>query len=216
MLARKRCRHFSLMALFQITNMKNSATHFISIVFVTAMFLVLATAASAQSSRRDYMTDAEIELVRDAQDIDLRVDVLIKMIDRRFLVLGVNVGGAKVPDKETSLWGPAPTGSRIEMIDDIHKLLDKAIDDIDNVAAHPVKYDVNPNRSEKQKKKDEQRFPDSMKHLAESARRYQPALKSLLDKAADEKEKGLIMASLESCDEVIAATTKIPAETKPN
>lgn len=213
---RKQCLHFSLTASFRTNNMKNPAINILCIVFMTAVSLALATVSSAQSSRRDYMTDAEIELVRDAQDIDLRVDVLIKMIDRRFMVLGVNVGGAKVPDKETSLWGPAPTGSRIEMIDDIRKLLDKAIDDIDNVAAHPVKYDVNPNRSEKQKKKDESRFPDSMKHLAESARRYQPALKSLLDKASDEKEKGLIMASLESCDEVVAATTKIPAETKPN
>ena len=55
-----------------------------------------------------------------------------------------------------------------------------------------------------------------MKHLAESAKRYQPALKSLIVKSTDEKEKGLIMASLEACDEVIAATSKIPAETKPN
>ena len=183
--------------------------------FLTVVLLGLVSVTSAQS-RRDYMTDAEIELVRDAQDIDLRIDVLIKMIDRRFTALGVEVGGAKVPDKETSLWGQAPTGSRTEMLDDIRKLLDKAIDDIDNVAAHPVKYDVEPNRSEKQKKKDEQRFPSSMKHLAESAKRYQPALKSLIVKSTDEKEKGLIMASLEACDEVIAATTKIPAETKPN
>ena len=195
----------------------NKLTNCLTYLFFFAVIVsALITVTSAQSSRRDYMTDAEIELVRDAQDIDLRIDVLIKMIDRRFTVLGIDVGGAKVPDKETSLWGPAPTGSRTEMLDDIRKLLDKAIDDIDNVAAHPVKYDIEPNRSEKQKKKDEQRFPSSMKHLAESAKRYQPALKSLIVKSTDEKEKGLIMASLEACDEVIAATTKIPAETKPN
>jgi len=195
--------------------MNKSISYLTYLFFLTAILLGLVSVTSAQS-RRDYMTDAEIELVRDAQDIDLRIDVLIKMIDRRFTVLGIDVGGAKVPDKETSLWGPAPTGSRTEMLDDIRKLLDKAIDDIDNVAAHPVKYDIEPNRSEKQKKKDEQRFPSSMKHLAESAKRYQPALKSLIVKSTDEKEKGLIMASLEACDEVIAATNKIPAETKPN
>ena len=128
----------------------NKLTNCLTYLFFFAVIVsALITVTSAQSSRRDYMTDAEIELVRDAQDIDLRIDVLIKMIDRRFTVLGIDVGGAKVPDKETSLWGPAPTGSRTEMLDDIRKLLDKAIDDIDNVAAHPVKYDIEPNRSEK-------------------------------------------------------------------
>src|SRR6185369_9466618 len=105
------------------------------------MFLALALGASTsagQSSHRDYMTDAEIELVRDAQDIDLRVDVLIKMVDRRFAVLKMNVGGAAIPTKESERWGAAPTGTQIEMLDDIRKLLQKAIDDIDNVASHPV------------------------------------------------------------------------------
>jgi len=76
------------------------------------------------------MTDAEIELVRDAQDIDLRVDVLIKMVDRRFAVLKMNVGGAAIPTKESERWGAAPTGTQIEMLDDIRKLLQKAIEEI--------------------------------------------------------------------------------------
>ena len=67
---------------------------------------LLATNASPQ--RRDYMTDAEIELVRDAQDIDARIGVLSKMIDRRFAALGINVGGAAIPNKETDKWGPTP------------------------------------------------------------------------------------------------------------
>jgi hypothetical protein len=100
------------------------------------------------------------------------------------------------------------------MLDDIRKLLDKAIDDVDNVAMHPVKYDIDKNRSEKQKKKDENRFPVSVRNLAASAKRYQAGLKSLLESSTDEKERGVIMASLESCDEIIeAANTKLPAET---
>ena len=170
-------------------------------------------ANDAAAQRRDYMTDAEIELVRDAQDIDLRIDVLIKMIDRRFAALNMNVGGAKIPDKESSKWGPAPTGTRMELLDDIRKLLDKAVDDVDNVSKHPdvVRYDTVQNRSEKQKKKAEMRFPNSVRDLAASAKRYQPALKTLLDASKDEKEKGVILASLESCDEIVAAITKLPA-----
>jgi hypothetical protein len=183
-------------------------TLIIVVALLPAIGWLLSAEASAQ--RRDYMTSAEIELVRDAQDIDLRIDVLIKMVDRRFAVLNANVGGAAIPNKESGKWGPAPTGSRMEILDDIRKLLDKAVDDVDNVAMHPVKY-PDTNRSEKQKKKDEMRFPSSVRDLAAAARRYQPALKTLLDASKDEKEKGLILASLESCDEIIAAITKLPA-----
>jgi hypothetical protein len=162
------------------------------------------------------MTDAEIELVRDAQDIDARIDVLTKMLDRRFAVLKVDVGGAKIPSKETDKWGPAPDGTRMQILDDIRKLLDKAIDDIDDTAMHPSKYVIDPDKPDKVKKTDEARFPNSVKNLAASAKRYQPALKTLLSKATDEKEKGLILAALDSCDEIVTATTKLPAEAKQN
>ena len=185
--------------------------------FLTISVMLLVHGETS-AQRRDYMTEAEIELVRDAQDIDMRIDVLIKMIDRRFAVLNVAVGGAKISNKETDKWGAAPTGTKIEILDDIRKLLDKAVDDVDNVAIHPdvVRYDTDKNRSEKQKKKDEMRFPNSVRDLASAARRYQPALRSLLEGSKDEKEKGVILASLESCDEIIAATTKLPAEIKDN
>jgi hypothetical protein len=182
---------------------------------VIALISCLFAHASAQA-RRDYMTDAEIELVRDAQDIDTRIDVLTKMIDRRFAVLKLDVGGAKIPNKETDKWGPAPGGTRMEILDDIRKLLDKAIDDIDDTSMHPNKYIIDPNKPDKVKKTDEARFPTSVKNLAASAKRYQPALRSLLDKTTDEREKGLILNAIDSCDEIIAATTKLPAETKTN
>jgi hypothetical protein len=183
-----------------------------------SLFALMTTASSmhAQSSHRDYMTDAEIELVRDAQDIDARIAVLTKMIDRRFAVLKLDVGGAAIPNKESDKWGPAPVGTQMEIVDDIRKLLDKTIDDIDDTAMHPNKYIVDPKRSDKQKQIDEARFPKSVKNLAASAKRYQPALRSLLDKTSDEKEKGLILAAIDSCDEIIAATTKLPAEKKEN
>jgi hypothetical protein len=187
-----------------------SKFRFLLLAAIAAPLLGCFLSTDAAAQRRDYMTDAESDVVREAQDIDLRIDVLIKMIDRRFSVLNINVGGATIPTKESEKWGPAPTGTRMEILDDIRKLLDKAVDDVDNVAMHPVKYDVDKNRSEKQKQKDEMRFPSSVKNLAAAARRYQPALKSLIDSSKDEKEKGLILSSLESCDEIISSTTKLP------
>jgi hypothetical protein len=35
------------------------------------------------------MTEAEIEIVRNNQEVDSRLNVLTRMIDRRFAVLGV-------------------------------------------------------------------------------------------------------------------------------
>jgi hypothetical protein len=190
---------------------RKSLTAFIFLLLVA----ILAFCASAVAQApRDYMTDDEVELVRDAQDIDLRIDVLTKMIDRRFTALQVNTGGAAVPSKDTSKWGPAPTGSKTELLDDIKKLLEKAIDDIDNVAQHPVDYSIDKGRSEKQKKKDEQRFPDAVHNLAAAAKRYQPALKSMLDKVTDEKQKGLVMAAMDFCDEIVSASSKIGSESK--
>src|SRR4029078_6627383 len=79
-----------------LTTMKISKLTFIPLVSILAVVFISASSSSAQS-RRDYMTDAEIELVRDAQDIDARIDVLTKMIDRRFAVLKLDVGGPKIP-----------------------------------------------------------------------------------------------------------------------
>ena len=181
-------------------------------VFLLLVCGLSLTATAQQNSRRDYMTDEEIELVRDAQDIDDRIDVLTKMIDRRFTVLKLDVGGPAIAAKESGRWGSLPTGSNMQLYDDIRKLLQKAIDDIDNVAAHPIDYNADKQRSEKQKKKDAERFPGAVRNLAAAARRYQPALKTLADRVTDEREKGAILGSLQSCDEIIEAVGKLPPE----
>src|SRR5437868_7092122 len=83
----------------------------------------------AVAQRRDYLTLDEVELVRDAQEIDLRVGVLTTAIDRRFEAMKISiptVPGKKLDEK----WGPAPTGSRLELLADIKGLLQKAVDDI--------------------------------------------------------------------------------------
>src|SRR5215203_2843659 len=89
--------------------------------------LCLPSAANAQK-RRDYLTEAEIELVREAQEIDIRVAVLTKAIDRRLAVLNNQT------PKEKEVWGELPKGSRAKLLGDVEKLLGKAIDDVDNVA----------------------------------------------------------------------------------
>ncbi|MFN6963168.1 MAG: hypothetical protein ACK4S4_05305 [Pyrinomonadaceae bacterium] len=179
------------------------------------LMLGLMTSLSdrAAGQRRDYMTEEEIELVRDAQDIDERIEVLTAMIERRFTALKTDTANPK-PIKESEKWGPAPSGTRLELLDDIRRLIQKAIDDIDNSFEHPTDYSLDKDRTEKQKKRDAQRFPAAVRSLAASSRRYLPVFKTLLERSKDEREKGVIIDAIESCEQVIDAAAKLPAEPK--
>jgi hypothetical protein len=165
-------------------------------------------AGSASAQRRDYMTDEEIELVRESQDIDKRIDVLTKMIDRRFSVMGIDVGGWKPTQKEQAAWGAMPTGTRSDLLLDVRQLLQKAIDDVDDVAMHNEKTLT-------QNKTGGLLFPTAVRGLAAAANRYLPHLKTILDKSTDERDRGLVMASIEHCEAIIEAVVQLPPEVKP-
>lgn len=160
--------------------------------------------------QRDYFTDAEIELIRDAQQIDQRIIVLTHAIDRRFGVLNLNVSAP--PKKPPGDWGELPIGARIEMLADIKYILRKAVEDIDNLAERPesIVIDVN----EKKPKGYSELFPKAVRLLAAAAERYRPVFKTELDKTNSDAEKGVILDSIEMCDEIITSVAKLPAATK--
>lgn len=178
-----------------------------------AVLLVLASASSAAAQRRDYMTDEEIEIVRDAQDIDERIAALIRMTDRRFAVLGIEVGGWKDGAKSSETWGEPPKGSRAELLNDIKKILQKAIDDIDNLAANPNAAPIR-EKGDKKAKKDPERFPKAVRDLASAAGRYINPLKIELDKSTSDVEKGSIIDSIDMCNQILESVGKLPPEEK--
>jgi len=159
---------------------------------------------SAQS--RDYLTDEEIELIRDAQQIDQRIEVLTNAIDRRFAVLNINVGGAK---KEGKDWGALPTGTRTELLADINQILQKAIDDIDNLSSRPDSMVLDPNDKSKKPKGFSDLFPKAVRKLAAAAERYKAPLNAALETTKDEREKGILMDSIEMCTDIIASVSKL-------
>jgi uncharacterized small protein (DUF1192 family) len=172
--------------------MKKSGFKYVISLFSLA-FLAVAFTTSANAQRRDYMTEAETELVREAQEIDLRIAVLTKMIDRRFAALNSEPVKA---EKNSEKWGEPPAGTRLDLLSDIAKLLQKAVDDIDDVAAH--------NRM------DSKLFPKAMNNLAAAAQRYLPKLKSFYDQNPEAKEKGLLIGATELCDSIVEAAAKVP------
>ena len=166
----------------------NLSLNLLAAIFCVALFFP----ASAEAQRRDYLTEAEIELVRDNQEIDLRIDVLTKAIDRRFNVIN------NKPVKESEKWGEAPKGTRLQLLTDIEKLLGKAIDDLNQVA---------------ERNRENKLFPKAVHKLADACTQYQPQFKSMLDAVKDEKERGTLLGSVESCSQVLEAAADLPKET---
>lgn len=166
------------------------------------IFLILLLAAycslpTVQAQRRDHLTEAEIELVRDAQQIDERMKVFVKAIERRFLVLKPDASPAKQIEKDSDKWGALPTGTRQQIFIDIEKLLDEAVSKIDDVGSRDSASDF---------------FPAAVHTLADGAKEFLPQLKSELDKAADEREKGAIIGAIDLCNQIIEASAKVKRE----
>jgi hypothetical protein len=177
-----------------------------------SIFLFILFPVSLIAQDRDYLTDDEVEMVRNTQVIDGRVGVLVHAIDRRLSVLGL---GGPVTEKQKDGWGVMPTGTRIQLLGDIKQILQKAIDDIDNLSERPdsaVEEDVN---TGKKNKPVAEVLPKAVRTLASAAERYRPIFQAQLDTTKDNAEKGILMNSIDMCDEITAAVAKLPAPVAP-
>src|SRR5512145_155507 len=97
-------------------------------------FVSLSPAATFQ--KRDHLTEKEVDLVKEAQVLDKRIDVFIKAAERRLIVINNSAAAnAKQLKKDSERWGELPTGSRAELVSDIARIFDEAITNIDDVSA---------------------------------------------------------------------------------
>ncbi len=198
-------------------------TFIIALLFVFSVSFFEAQSVNAQ--RRDYFTDEEVELIRDSNEIDRRIDVLIKAIDRRLLVINKDTSQSKQLSKDEGKWGALPTGTRLELLFDISKIFEKAIDDIDDLAerkdmnSEMMKGNVGNETDEITKgiiKKNDEKFPSAVHNLADASRRMLPGFEAMIEETKDEKEIGALLRAVESCNLIIEAATQIarPAEKK--
>ncbi len=166
----------------------------------TLIFIFSLTVINAQ--KRDHFSEQESELIREMQEIDFRMAVFVKAIDRRFIVLNKSeVSNEKQIRKDLETWGELPKGTNAQLLKDIERILNEAINNIDDVAARDIKNKL---------------LPKAMKILVESCKKSLPLLTSLDEKLTDKAEKDAIINSAEYCREIINAQTKIPEEEKPN
>jgi len=145
---------------------------------------------------REHLTPQEIDLVKDAQELDKRIDIFIKAADRRMLVLsGGDAASAKQLKKDAELWGDLPAGSRAELIGDIAGIFDESITNIDDVSAHDEKNPL---------------IAKALRKLAAAATRIVEQLKPAEMQAKGEAELDSFEKLTEYADSILQAVNKLP------
>lgn len=143
----------------------------------------------SQAVKRDHLTEKEDELVREVQEIDKRVEVFIKAADRRLLVLGNP--NATQKKKEEESWGPLPTGSKLELLQDYKKILEEAEEKLDDSLNRDSKNPL---------------LEKGFKAFVEAAKRQIPALKALAPQLADKREQRALAEAIAEAETVAGAS----------
>jgi hypothetical protein len=160
------------------------------------IFTFCTPAAVRAVQARDHLTEQEVELVKDAQIIDKRIEVFIKAADRRMLVLiGVEATSAKQLKKDAELWGTLPTGTRAEIIGDIARIFDEAITNIDDVSSRDEKNPL---------------LPKALRNLAAAVTRIVGQLKPLEAQAKGDSEVSSFDQLIENAESITQAANKLP------
>ena len=161
------------------------------------ILLILSCHSAAQAFQaREHLTPQEIELVKDAQILDKRIDVFIKAADRRMLALnGTDATSAKQLKKDSESWGDLPSGSRAELIGDIARIFDEAITNIDDVSSRDENNPL---------------IPKALRNLAAAASRIVEQLKPCRGARKNDAELNSFDQLTENAESILQAANKLP------
>ena len=148
--------------------------------------------------KRDHLTPQEVDLVKEAQALDKRIDVFIKAAERRMMVINnSSAANAKQLKKDAERWGELPTGSRADLVADIAHILDEAITNIDDVSSRDERNPL---------------IPKSLRKLAQSVNTIMAQLKPLSAQAKSDAEVASFALLDEDAQSILEAAGKLPAE----
>lgn len=168
-----------------------------SILICVSLCLLFSFPANANVFFRDHLTEQEAGLVADNQELDKRTAVFIKAIERRFSLLADP--NFKQTPKDLEKFGPLPTGTRPELLWDIQKIIDEAIDNIESVSERDASNPL---------------LNKSLRKLSDSCKIYLSQLTPMRDKATNEKELSAIEHAIENAQMVVDAASKLPPPAK--
>ena len=165
------------------------------------LFLVgvasLSFAALGHAQPRDHLTDKESELIRFHQQLDKRIEVFIRAIERRFAIInGLGEVKTKKIDRAEPEWGDLPKGSRAELVSDIAAILDEAITNIDDVSRRDEKNPL---------------ISRSLRKLTAASNGYVTQLNTLRNQTKDADELAVIERALENASQIIEVGNQLPA-----
>ncbi|HEV7796706.1 MAG TPA: hypothetical protein VGO73_01020 [Pyrinomonadaceae bacterium] len=167
-----------------------------SALLLTIVCILSGYSAAPAFQAREHLTSQEIDLVKEAQILDKRIDVFIKAADRRMLALGVtDATGAKQLKKDSESWGDLPSGSRAELIGDIARIFDEAITNIDDVSSRDENNPL---------------IPKTLRKLAAAATRIVEQLKPAEAQAKGEAELNSFDQLTENAESILQAANKLP------
>ena len=167
-------------------------------ILLLGLLLVSTFISHASAQSRDHLTPQEVDLVKEAQVLDKRIEVFIKAAERRLMVInGSAAGNAKQLKKDSERWGELPTGSRAELVTDIARILDEAITNIDDVSARDERNPL---------------IPKALQKLAQAVNTIMGQLKPLSSEAKSDAEIASFEMLNEDAKSILEAATKLPPE----
>ncbi len=168
------------------------------ILFIFSLVLCLGIVARAATPQRDHLTPQEVDLVKEAQILDKRIDVFIKAAERRLMVINNSASAnAKQLKKDSERWGELPTGSRAELVGDIARIFDEAITNIDDVSARDERNPL---------------IAKSLRKLATAVNTILGQLKPLSVDAKSDAEIASFELLHEDAQSILEAANKLPPE----
>ena len=172
------------------------AAFHILVALASSIILASASAAATVSPQRDHLTPPEVELVREAQELDRRTAVFIKAAERRLLSLtDPHAAQSKQVQKDLEKWGELPKGTRAELLSDISKILDEAITNIDDSSARAPESKL---------------LPKALRQLAEAATNFLAQLAPMRASTRAAREREALEHAIENMQEIVAAANKLP------
>ena len=167
------------------------------LVMPVVLLGVFLSGTAVVAQQRDHLTDPETDLIRYHQELDKRIDVFVKAIDRRFAIINNTAQAtARKKDKDEPDWGELPKGSRADLLSDIAGILDEAITNIDDVSRRDEKNPL---------------ISRSLRKLTAATRGYVDQLNVLKNQSKDPDESAAIERALDNANEIVEAGSKLPA-----
>ena len=165
---------------------------------IFSLLFLFMTTSHLGAQTRDHLTQQEVDLVKEAQILDKRIEVFVKAVDRRMMVInGTAAANAKQIKKDSELWGDLPTGTRAELVGDIARILDEAITNIDDVSARDERNPL---------------IPKALRRLAQAVNTTMAQLTPMAAQAKNDGEIANFELLNENAKSIVDAAGKLPPE----